>query len=320
MIVVVSNREVNESANDENVFGEKVNPKGVNELRLAAARYDEPSERWFLDLKPEVEGETSPPSEVLFKQVVKDINEDKIPPHWLVYVHGFNQNMRSILDWCRDMETNYRVNVLAFAWPSNQGGLVWDEYRTARRIAQASDTALDRVFELLGKYMGKQPQEDRMQCPVKLSLLFYSLGGFLAESLFRSPLHTGETSIFDNVVFLQADVDSRSHAEWIDKIDGRRTYVTLNADDRVLRKSDVINSTRLGQRLRGDRGDEPFYVDFTDGRGVGDAHNLLKETRLNLVIQSFWRRVLVGKAGEVVEGISFDPSSQTYRLDVLDIA
>ncbi|WP_017324907.1 alpha/beta hydrolase [Synechococcus sp. PCC 7336] len=318
MIVVVSNREVNENLNNENVFGDLINPKGVNELRLATARFETVGRRWFVDLKLETDADPKP-SEQLFNQIVQETREKNISPHWVVFIHGFNQSFRDILDWSLDLETNYEVNVLAFAWPSNQGGFILNEYRSARRAARASDTALDRVFELLDMYIGGQSESDRVRCPVRLNLLFHSLGNFLAESLLRSPLNEGETSIFDNVIFHQADVDSRSHAEWIDKAAGMRTYVTLNNDDRILRKSDIINPTRLGQRLRRRRGNEPIYVDFSDGLGVGDTHNLLRDTRSNGVIQSFWKRVLTGRSGEVIEGLKFDLGSQTYRLETLDL-
>ena len=318
MLVVVSNREVNENLNNENVFGEQINPKGINELRLATVRFEEVERRWFVDLKPETDSEIRP-SQLLFKQVVEETRKNELSPYWVVFVHGFNQSIRDVLEWSLDLETNYKVNVLAFAWPSNQGGIVLNEYRSARRAAQASATALDKVFELLETYLGGQSESDRIRCPVRLSLLFHSLGNFLGESLLRSPIYEGETKIFDNVIFHQADVDSRSHAEWIDNASGMQTYVTLNYNDRILRKSDIINPARLGQKLRGSRGTEPIYVDFSDGKGVGDTHNLLRDTRSNDVIQSFWKRVLIGQAGEVIDGLNFDLASQTYRLEELDL-
>ena len=318
MIVVVSNREVNENLNNEKVFGEKVNPKGINELRFATVSFDESEKRWFVDLKPETDSAPRP-SEVLFKQVVEQTRNGELSPHWVLFVHGFNQSIKDVLEWSLDLETNYSVNVLAFAWPSNQGGFVLNEYRSARRAARASDAALDKVFETLETYLNGQSENERNRCLVRLNLLFHSLGNFLGENLLRSPLHEGETNIFDNVIFHQADVDSHSHAEWIDNNSSLRTYVTLNDNDRILRKSDAINPTRLGQRLRSDRGREPIYVDFSDGKGVDDAHNLLKDTRSNAVIQSFWKRVLTGRTGEFIDGIQFDAGSQTYRLKEIDL-
>ncbi|MGK7883805.1 MAG: alpha/beta hydrolase [Crocosphaera sp.] len=320
MIIVVSNREVNEALNNENVFGERINPKGINELRLAKARFDESGRRWFVDLQSEADDQNQRPSEQLFQQVVEDTRNNKISPYWVVFVHGFNQSIRDVLEWSLDLETNYQVNVLAFAWPSNQGGNVLSEYRSARRAARASDTALDRVFELLETYLIRQPESERSRCPVRLSLLFHSLGNFLGESLLRSPIHEGETNIFDNVIFHQADVDSQSHGEWIDYSSSLRTYVTINDNDRILRKSDIINPTRLGQGLRSNRGREPIYIDFSDGQGVGDAHNLLRDTRQNTAIQLFWKRVLTGRSGEVIDGLEFDAGSQTYRLKEMDLS
>ena len=318
MIIVVSNREVNENLSDENVFGERVNPQGINELRFATASFEQTQQRWFVDLKPETNS-AQKPSELLFKQVVEQTRNGELSPHWVLFVHGFNQSITDVLEWSLDLETNYSVNVLAFAWPSNQGGFVTSEYRSARRAARASDAALDKVFETLETYLSEQSENERNRCLVRLNLLFHSLGNFLGENLLRSPLHEGETNIFDNVIFHQADVDSHSHAEWIDNNSSLRTYVTLNNNDRILRKSDAINPTRLGQRLRSDRGREPIYVDFSDGKEVGDAHNLLRETRSNAVIQSFWKRVLTGRSGELIDGIEFDVVSQTYRLTELDL-
>ena len=96
MIIVISNREINEGATDDTLLGEGPNAKGLDEVRLATAEYNEAQRQWILNLLPEPDGLTSDnlPSRQLFKDVLQGIKEDRYKSDWVFYIHGFNQSFR----------------------------------------------------------------------------------------------------------------------------------------------------------------------------------------------------------------------------------
>ena len=211
MIIIVSNRNVNEGATDHTVFGEQTNTGGINELRVATASYDANTSQWNVNLLPET--------------------------------------------------------------------------------------------------------EEIMACNISINLLIHSLGNYLVESFIRSPVFTGETRIFDNIIFHQADVDNRKHTEWIDRVEhGQRIYVTINEFDLILKKSDIINPARLGNTVEGVTAALPLYIDFTGGEHVRGNHNFFQPKSENLTIAEFFQQVLTGKHGERVSGFEFDSRTNTFRL------
>jgi esterase/lipase superfamily enzyme len=272
VIIVVSNRKVNPDRTDEQLFGEQPNQQSLDELRLAIATYDPDRRRWTLELQPEPNpiDPDNPPSRQLFNQVIQKIEAGELREDWVLYIHGFNQSFRESLQTSWELQQRYQVNILAFSWPSNPAaGFDVQEYRDARQAAQLSNYALDRTLEKLGNYLAER--SDRLtrqryqlertvsddlpadttsaQCRIRLSLMAHSLGNFLVESFIRTAIFNGETRIFENVILHQADVDSRTHVDWVDRIDSRRVYVTLNERDNILKASDVVNPPRLGNTI-----------------------------------------------------------------------
>lgn len=323
VIIIVSNRQVQEDAADEQRFGEKPNSTSLDELRLAIAAYDDASDRWQVEVIPEpaVIDPDNPPSRVLFDRVVAEINLGKMRRDWLVYIHGFNLSFKGNLEECRRIQAKYNVNVIAFSWPSNQGGFLTNEYRDARQAAKASSFALDRTLEKMGTYLLERADRLRANldtnggCTLSLNLLSYSLGSYLLESYIRQPIFSSETRIFDNVIFLQSDVDNKTHIDWIDRIDSKRIYATINERDSILKISDTINPDRLGNTADNLVARRPVYVDFTDAVRVGMTHNLLLDVEGNSVLDRFFQRLLSGGRAELVKGLVFIPRLNAFRVD-----
>ena len=316
MIIVVSNRSIKPGATDETLFQETPNEKGIDELRLATADYDPSTRQWTVDLIPEPDLTTAPPpSQQLFDQVMAGIKAGTYKKTWLFFIHGFNQSFAGGLETSWQLSQIYNVDVILFSWPSNPGGFVTDEYRRARQAAKASANALDRSLDKLGSYLVNRPYEEIQQCPVSLNLMAHSLGNFMLESVARDPIFMENISLFTNLIFHQADVDNRLHEYWIDRVTySSRMYVTINEEDLVLKASDLINPNRLGNTVKNLNGDDPIYVDFTDGAGVGGAHNLFLEVQDNPTVMDFCQRVLHGRRGEVVPGFVFDDRVNAFRL------
>jgi hypothetical protein len=316
MIIVVSNRQVNEGATDETLFGETPNNNGIDELRLAKANYDPTTNQWAVELLPETglqEGVI--PSQQLFNEIMAGIQAGLYRKTWIFYVHGFNQSFAQTLIDSQRISDAYDADIILFSWPSNPGGFVTDEYRRARQAAKASANALDRTFDKLGSYLVNRPFEEIQQCRITLNLLLHSLGNFIMESVVRDPIFMGNIRLFENIIFHQADIDNRLHYLWMDGIDySSRIYVTINEQDVVLKASDVINPGRLGNTLEALNGERPVYMDFTEGRNVGGAHNLFLEVENNASVTEFFNRVLTGRRGEVVPGFTYDDRVNAFRL------
>jgi esterase/lipase superfamily enzyme len=320
MLIVVTNRSINQdNPTDETLFGETPNKEGIDEIRLATATYDASTKRWSVKLRTEpddLRGKV-PPSQQLFNEVLTGIKVGTHKKTWVFFIHGFNQSFAKGLEAGWQLSQLYDVGVILFSWPSNPGGFVTDEYRRARQAAKASANALDRTLDKLGSYLLNRPYEEIQQCPVSLNLMAHSLGNFMLESVAREPIFIPNVSLFKNLIIHQADVDNRLHQYWIDRVDyGTRIYVTINEEDLVLKASDLINPNRLGNTVKGLNGDRPIYVDFTDGSGVGGAHNLFTEVQDNPAVVNFCRRVLHGQRGEVVPGFEFNDRVNAFQLKV----
>lgn len=317
MIIVVSNRNVNGRVNDHTVFGDEANAKGLQELRIAVAKFDKSANHWRVKLLRENNRDLNagnPPSRGLFKRILGKVKKGSLAPNWVMFVHGFDQSFLDNLTKCREIERIYGVNVLAFSWPSNQGGFITDEYKKARAAARGSTNAFDRMMEKLQLYLGDLPFD--ATCRLRLNLMTYSMGTYVLENFVRAPVFSGETNLFDNVVLTQADVDLEGHAEWVEKITNvRRVYVTINEDDSVLRWSECANAPRLGNTARGLAAGNAVYFDFTDGRNVGSTHGIFYETaKRNKVVRQIFQRALTGRRAEGAAGIERNPSTGAFGL------
>lgn len=319
MIIVTSNRNVREGKTDLTLFGEGPNQKGLDEVRIATAVKDKTKPRkkqWTLNLLPESPTLSSDllPSRQLFKEVLKKTKTGEISSEWVFYIHGYNQSFRKTLEASWDLAQTYGVNVIVFSWVANPGGIVPLEYIRARQAAKASSNAVDRTLERLGSYLASF-SEELEDLDVGLTLLVHSLGNFLVEQFVRSPVFSGETRLFENIIFHQPDVDHATHTEWVDRVvHGRHIYITLNENDSVLHFSDVINPDRLGNTVRDLKSKRAKYVDFTGGKGVRRRHNFFTSKLKNDVIRAFFQRVLKGQKGESIDGLRYDAQTNRYIL------
>ncbi len=319
MIVIVSNRSVEPPSKNHLVFGEASNRKGLNELRVATAQFA--AGRWKVELLGEKQSDVNrgnPPSRRIFVEIMQKIAKGEISQTWLFWIHGFNTSFEKNLEQCRTLEELYGVNVLAFSWPSNQGGSIKREYRRARAAAKGSVNALDRVMEKLEYYLARNPFAE--QCQVQLTLMAFSMGNHVLELFIRDPVFTDEVQIFRNVILTQADVDVGSHAAWLNHMMlGKRVYVTINEVDWVLGKSDLINKARLGNTVKSLNASGTVYFDFTGGLHVGNTHDIYDDTALkNDVVREIFQRAVTGDRAETVDGIQFDSDTNTWRLTELE--
>jgi esterase/lipase superfamily enzyme len=266
----------------------------------------------------------------------------------LLFVHGFNNDMEAVLNRAHQLESLYGVEVLAFSWPANGGGIAGvASYKSDKRDAKTSIGALDRVFEYMEKTLvgfnkdaldvvrrqaqAKFPTDSEKQdryvasvaerdCPFKVSAMFHSMGNYLYKHLLLSTSSAGTGLIFDNVVLAAADANNAEHALWVDRIRCRsRVYVTINEDDRALSvsrlKSGEDQRARLGHYPYGLDSRQGVYVNFTDVQKVGDSHAYFESQPVtNPRIKRFFLEAFNGGRAESIANLSYDAATNMYRF------
>jgi hypothetical protein len=314
-MLIMSNRCVNPAAIDETAFGETPNEKGPNEIRLAHATKQ--GKKWRVEIvaEPAKLNKERLPSKVEYLKL-----RDKCASsgrHAVFYIHGFNKTFPESLEQGHDIEQRYGVEVVLFSWPSSPGGLAWNEYRKARRIAQASFGALDSALEKLGHYAIEAPfdRDALTGCHITFNFMGYSLGNYLFQNYVVSNDYAAETRIFSNVILCQADVDSKGHGDWVGKIvAGQRVYATINENDKVLGWSESVNYARLGKTLGNLTAPNAIYVDVTRGKGVGNEHQVWGNAIRNAAVKAFFHSAFRGGRGEEEKGFIFDARLNAFRL------
>ncbi len=174
---IVTNREVKVRAQGLDVFGDKPNPSGPNELRLVkvtkqgthyetelltnkltqtevkalkrrhALAIDE-REDWYASLRVACD---------LMEQAARQKR------HLLIYVHGYNNDMHDVVGTAETLEALYNVIVVPFSWPANGGGAVsgTTAYLDDKQDARVSMDALNRFFEKVRFYHDKLTEARR---------------------------------------------------------------------------------------------------------------------------------------------------------------
>lgn len=231
----------------------------------------------------------------------------------LLFVHGYNNNVRSVLDRMRRLEQLYGVIAIGFSWPANGGGNVIEEfnglvsYRSDKRDARASAGAFDRMLVKMHTMLQSIDLDRRGNCPLRVSLLLHSMGNYLYKCVLSSSAYASrELMLFDNVVLCAADVNNAGHAEWVDRICVRnRVYVTINEDDYALRVSRLkfgdTQRARLGQWPHQLDSAQATYVHVTDRPGVGDSHTYFEGPAIeNADVYRFFHDAMNGRRARMM--------------------
>ncbi len=365
---IVTNREVDESKGDLDAFGENPNPKGPNELRLVEA--NKVGRKWQVRVLPDeitpamagevglvaqtdpVSGKPLPiyASRYVVRKVLARVNPRAAGQrggegrNLLFFVHGFNNDMKAVLERASEFEKQYGVEVIPFSWPANGGGVHGVvSYKSDKRDALASTGALDRCFGKLHDYLQLIHEEhvanvealanqryakdaekwDRFfseqsqkWCPFTINMVLHSMGNYLFKNMLKSSSYRGDLLIFDNVVLVAADANNEQHEEWVDRIQCRgRILVTINENDGALAASRL----KMGEQQKARLGHYPYrlnsqravYVDFTDEKYVGNSHAYFEGAALrNPKVKQFFQDAFNGVAAE--RRLEFEVATNMY--------
>jgi hypothetical protein len=371
---LITNRRLDESKHGVNKLLKIPNEKGPNELRVVEAAKSRG--KWKIDVLPDVlmkgtddrelekineqrmklglpPGDRATGGDIMFLRLLPIVNPRRVSPSSrkkgtdvLLFVHGFNNTPEEILNRCEGLSQTYGVEVVAFSWPSNGGGLKGvPDYLDDKRDAQASVVAFDRVVAIAHQMIelaratfisdlekelnadatlsGEEMHailaiEAEKHCPFRVSMMLHSMGNYLLERTLKSSALRGQLLVFDNIIMAAADVNNPGHASWLEPLQTRnRLYVTINEDDNALRASRMKGGdeqlARLGHHRRELYASNATYVDFTDAPKIGNSHAYFEGTPIqNQNVRSFFDRAIHGKRAEQL--LKFDPVTNTHRI------
>lgn len=354
---IVTNRNIEETTTGLDAIGPRLNSKGANELRLIEATKDDAG-NWQLDIIPDKStnemkaevGITTPGvawgSQYVSRKVLERIRKEK--RNLLLFVHGFNNDIKAILERSEKFSDNYDVEVVAFSWPANGGGAKGVvDYKSDKRDAAASVGALDRTLGKMYQYLAEFNEErikeiivsansfkdfrgneeekskfitrmTEQSCPFTVNLVLHSMGNYLFKKMLQSSIYRGSQLLFDNVIMVAADTNNEGHAEWVDKIQcRRRVYITINEDDAALMasrlKAGPSQKARLGHFPYALDSKRAAYVDVTNARNVESSHAYFEGKPIkNQSVKKFFKEALNGSRAE--KDLDFDAATNVYRI------
>ncbi|MEM7807944.1 MAG: alpha/beta hydrolase [Planctomycetota bacterium] len=346
------------------------NERGPNELRLVEATKrgsswrcniipDELTTKKYLDplditvtqaKRRAKAGDPVYGSEYAAKRILNRVNptDGSTGRDLLFFVHGYNSDMRAVLERAHSLEKRYGVEMLVFAWPSLGGGGPRGtlSYLDDKQRAQVSAPALNRVLEKFHGYLTAQRFAEREKivaraiatcdgdreregafiakhfdadCGYRLTMLCHSMGNYVLENSLKMSLTATGPLIFDNIVLAAADANNHEHAWWVDKLQVRqRLYITINEDDGPLRASRIKPGSqqlaRLGAYVKNLDSSNGYYVDFTDAPEIGGTHTYFDDEPVenNSVVGAFFDKAMHGRRAE--GPIPYDAATNTYRV------
>ena len=363
---LVTNRNLKREQGGIEIFESQLNRKGANELRLvevtgpmnnlrakaltdklSTSRVQQLQAQFNLDIDPSQPYYAS--LEVaceLFQRARKECK------HLLLYVHGYNNNVKDVVQTARELEKTYPdVIVLPFTWPAKGGGAVSGtaNYIDDKRDARTSEGALDRVFEIFREFHAllvegqsaelwvrakrKHPQNHerareefvRLQnriCQVSVNLLAHSMGCYVLKHATVPTNARIRKLVFDNVVLVAPDTNNHDHSSWLSAIESRNgTYVTINEDDFALqwsrRKPGEEQRARLGHYLKGLNTPSATYVDVTSASYVRDSHSYFhgQPVLKNSKLRRLFSDLFTGESPQLKSTrLRYYPEVNAYRL------
>ena len=358
---IITNRTLSDSGT-LNAFGKEPNPSGPNELRLAEV--SKSGRSWKVKRIPD---HLSKPQVKALKAKFKlDID---IRKKWhgslkiacevfdrarrenrsiLFFVHGYNNDVRDVLNAAIELESLYKVVVIPFTWPANGGGKISGtaSYLSDKSDARVSSGALNRAIEkiqqfhlMLTQTVQKECQKKadarhrnnpteaatlysrliEKECVSKMSLLCHSMGNYVLKHTLATSENVTSKLIFDNICLVAADANNRNHRDWIGKLDVRkRVYVVINEDDYALKVSRIKpgqeQKARLGHYTKNLNSPNAHYIDVTDVEHVGSDHGYFKgdAVRKNRKLREVFQEMFRGNAVE--HSLIYHADNNSYRF------
>ena len=357
---VITNRVVNEEKSDLDAFGKEPNPEGPNELRMVEVAGTtqfkvkvlvdklEPSEVKELVDKYDLSIDTSKDwyasLRVACELFSRAMDEGK---QLLLFVHGYNNDIKDVLKTANQLEELYNVIVVPFSWPANGGGKVSGTaaYLSDKDDARSSATAMHRAVQKVQFYhqlltenvrekylqdaLDKHPDNRELaqalftrkmeqRCKATLNLLCHSMGNYVLKYASKPGNSSLRGLVFDNIGLVAADANNPGHEAWVQNLPTKnRLYIVINENDSALkwsrRKPGDEQKERLGHHLRNLYASNAYYLDVTRNRGVGSEHSYFKgkPVKTNSTLKRVFKRVFEG--GRAEQMLTYHTDINVYR-------
>ena len=357
---IITNRVVNENKTDLDAFGKEPNPAGPNELRMVEVtgttkfkvnvlsdqltkaevktlvnKYHltiDVTKPWYASLRVACE---------VFSQAINDKKQ------LLLFVHGYNNDIKDVLRTANELEDLYDVIVIPFSWPANGGGKVSGTaaYLSDKDDARSSATALHRAVQKVQFYhrlltenvkekylqeaLDRHPDNRELaqslftrkmeqRCKASLNLLCHSMGNYVLKYASKPGNSSLRGLVFDNIGLVAADANNPGHETWVQSLPARnRLFVVINENDGALkwsrRKPGDEQKERLGHHLRNLYASNAYYIDVTRNRGVGSEHSYFKGKSVlkNSTLKRIFSRIFEG--GKAEHLLTYHADINVYR-------
>ncbi len=364
---LITNRRIDRNKKGLRMFSDKPNTNGAQEITFA--RVERKGNAWSV----------KPVTDKLSPTVVRDLKKKykidiDIRQQWhgslkvacelfelaattkksiLLFVHGYNNDVRDVLKAAEAIEKLYDVIVVPFTWPANGGNPITGAaaYLSDKADARLSTNALNRVVGKLGFYHRlltkgwverlRQQAYDRhpnnpvaarelfatlqnRECNTKISLLCHSMGNYVLKHTLMTSDSLTSKLVFDNVCLVAADANNKNHRDWVGKLDVRnRCYIVINESDSALAASRIKPGdeqlARLGHYTRKLDADNAYYIDVTDAKGVGTEHTYFKgdAVKVNRQLKAVFDGMFKGMAVEEYLDYRVDKNLYVMKPDAL---
>lgn len=261
----------------------------------------------------------------------------------LVFVHGYNNDMKDIVQTAKKLEATYNVIALIFSWPANGEFTGVVNYKSDKKDARESAGALNsflkklhyyheifinaEVKKLLEKAQNKHPNNplkakekyvelQKRSCKVSINLLCHSMGNYLLKYEETPSDRSLKVPIFDNICLVAADVNNKNHKEWVEKIEVKSNlYIVINKHDYALAFSRIKPNeeqlARLGQYRKGLNAKNATYIDVTNADSIQTEHTYFVDTvDYDRKLKNVFANMFEGRDAE--DGLVYQSSNNSY--------
>jgi len=217
--------------------------------------------------------------------------------NFVFYVHGRGEHPKKALDYLPKFQSEYNVITMMFTWDS------WINWYT-RPVENALSVA-PRLITCLEEFQ-RFKNQNRALLKNRLSyFILHSMGNIILKEILENyPTMQLDQKLFNSVILNAADVPSKNHNDWLEKLDlAPQVYVTLNDDDIVLAASTFIDFSSEGTRRLGTRFEDPvrwdldapvkfYYLDFDRLSFFGHRHFFTNESSRERYVTRVYRHML----------------------------
>ena len=228
---------------------------------------------------------------------------------YVLYVPGDGTSFKSLLDRCFKIRDEYKVNIIAFFWPSKATNLNgYDNFMNSKNNVKKNSSGFKDFLLFFQKYKNKNAD---LFTKVKSTIFCHSLGNYYIERLVEdSTLKYLDKNLFDNIVLNAAAVNQKDHKYWVEKLNIQKNiFIISNKKDLNLNGVRIIsfNKKQLGERTKRHLASNANYINFTNAIGIqktpGASHSYFLGPIVleNKILFNFYKTIFQGEMPDLTD-------------------